>query len=89
MHQDVTYRLMSDAGIYDGMRVLDIGCGRGDVALLATRLVGTRGEVLGIDTDETAIGAVRRGRASSALPTSGSRMPTWAHRRASWVGSTR
>lgn len=59
MPQDVTHRLLSDAGLCSGMRVLDIGCGRGHVAFLAARLVGTRGEVLGIDNDEAAISAAR------------------------------
>jgi cyclopropane fatty-acyl-phospholipid synthase-like methyltransferase len=57
--QDMTHRFMADAGIREGMRVLDIGCGHGDVALLAARLVGTRGEVLGIDQNEAAISAAR------------------------------
>lgn len=59
MSKDVTHRLMSDAGLCDGMRVLDIGCGRGDVALLVACLVGARGEVLGIDRDKAAIGVAR------------------------------
>jgi ubiquinone/menaquinone biosynthesis C-methylase UbiE len=48
---------ISDAGLRDGMRVLDIGCRRGDVGFLAAGLVGTRGEVLGIDSNEAAIRA--------------------------------
>ena len=30
----VTRRLLSDADIRSGMRVLDLGCGRGDVSLM-------------------------------------------------------
>ena len=33
------------------MKVLDLGSGAGDVALLAARLVGSEGEVVGIDTN--------------------------------------
>lgn len=51
----ITERLLRDAGIAPGMRVLDIGCGRGDVSLLAASLVGAEGQVLGVDRDEDAI----------------------------------
>jgi ubiquinone/menaquinone biosynthesis C-methylase UbiE len=46
-----TERLFRDAGIARGMKVLDLGSGAGDVALLAARLVGQEGTVLGIDTN--------------------------------------
>src|ERR1043165_1228773 len=45
----ITERLFREAGIADGCRVLDIGSGLGDVALIAARLVGTSGEVVGIE----------------------------------------
>ena len=35
-----TRRLLEDAGITSGMKVLDVGSGAGDVALLAAELVG-------------------------------------------------
>jgi SAM-dependent methyltransferase len=57
MADDVTRRLLVDAGIREGMRVLDIGCGRGDVTLLAAGLAGASGWVLGIDRDSAAIEA--------------------------------
>ena len=38
----LTRRLFERAGITTGMRVLDIGSGSGDVALLAAELVGQR-----------------------------------------------
>jgi SAM-dependent methyltransferase len=47
----LTRRLFERAGITAGMRVLDIGSGSGDVALLAAQLVGPTGEVTGIDRD--------------------------------------
>ena len=46
-----TLRLCADAGISEGMRVLDIGSGAGDVALTAARLVGESGRVVGVDMD--------------------------------------
>lgn len=48
---DFTRRLLVDAGIGAGMRVLDIGCGGGDVTLLAGILVGEGGEVVGVDRE--------------------------------------
>ncbi len=48
-------RLLRDAGVADGMRVLDIGCGRGEVSLLLARLVGPDGSVLGLDRDGAAL----------------------------------
>jgi SAM-dependent methyltransferase len=47
----LTRRLFERAGIKAGMRVLDIGSGSGDVALLAAELVGPTGDVTGIDRD--------------------------------------
>lgn len=46
-----TRRLFVEAGIRTGMRVLDIGCGAGDVALLAADLVGPHGTVVGVDSN--------------------------------------
>jgi cyclopropane fatty-acyl-phospholipid synthase-like methyltransferase len=40
-----TDHFLRDAGIDSGMRVLDIGCGVGDVTMLAAQLVGPRGKV--------------------------------------------
>lgn len=47
----LTRRLFERAGITAGMRVLDIGSGSGDVALLAAQLVGPAGDVTGVDRD--------------------------------------
>jgi SAM-dependent methyltransferase len=41
------------------MRILDVGCGAGDVALLAAELVGESGAVVGIDRSKVAILAAR------------------------------
>jgi ubiquinone/menaquinone biosynthesis C-methylase UbiE len=48
---DFTTRLLSDAGIGQGMRILDVGCGSGDVSFLLCDLVGGGGEVIGVDHD--------------------------------------
>jgi SAM-dependent methyltransferase len=54
-----TERLFRDAGITPGMRVLDIGSGAGDVALLAARLVGPKGSVLGVDANPAIVETAR------------------------------
>jgi ubiquinone/menaquinone biosynthesis C-methylase UbiE len=51
----ITERLFREAGIGPGQRVLDLGSGMGDVAMLAARLVGPTGEVVGIERDATSI----------------------------------
>jgi ubiquinone/menaquinone biosynthesis C-methylase UbiE len=43
------------AGISPGMRVLDLGCGVGDVAMLAADLIGPTGSVVGIDRDVASV----------------------------------
>jgi ubiquinone/menaquinone biosynthesis C-methylase UbiE len=55
----MTERLLVDAGLRAGMRVLDVGCGRGDVSFLVARLVGDRGQVLGIDRDARPLAVAR------------------------------
>jgi SAM-dependent methyltransferase len=60
----ITRRFFCDAGIVPGMRVLDVGCGAGDVAFLAADLVGETGEVVGVDRASAAVVAAR-GRADA------------------------
>jgi ubiquinone/menaquinone biosynthesis C-methylase UbiE len=50
-----TDRLLRAAGVSEGMRVLDIYCGRGDVAMIAADRVGPGGSVIGIDPSVAAI----------------------------------
>ena len=51
--EPMTRRWMVEAGIGPGMRVLDVGSGVGDVALLAAELVGETGDVVGTDRVST------------------------------------
>jgi ubiquinone/menaquinone biosynthesis C-methylase UbiE len=55
-----TLRLLSAAGLRAGMRVLDVGCGSGDVTLEMAALVGADGEVVGIDCDSEILELARR-----------------------------
>ena len=60
LYGPLTRRLCVDAGVGQGMRVLDVGSGAGDVALLAAELVGPTGAVVGIDTDGSILEVARR-----------------------------
>ena len=55
----VTRALLVEAGVGPGMRVLDVGTGRGDVALIAAELVGEEGSVVGVDLAPSAVAAAR------------------------------
>jgi 2-polyprenyl-3-methyl-5-hydroxy-6-metoxy-1,4-benzoquinol methylase len=48
------------AGLAHGMQVLDIGCGVGDVSLLAAKIVGKGGSVLGVDRASSSVETARR-----------------------------
>jgi ubiquinone/menaquinone biosynthesis C-methylase UbiE len=55
-----TEPVLRAAGVGPGMRVLDVGCGVGDVARLVGELLGGDGEVVGVDVDEAALGVAKR-----------------------------
>jgi SAM-dependent methyltransferase len=52
---ELTEEVLRRAGIGAGMHVLDVGSGAGDVSILAARLTGPSGSVLGIDRSEDAV----------------------------------
>ena len=54
-----TRMILAEAGIRPGMRVLDLGCGAGDVAFLAAGLVGPDGSVVGVDHSAQALTRAR------------------------------
>jgi ubiquinone/menaquinone biosynthesis C-methylase UbiE len=56
---EATTDILTRAGIAKGMRVLDVGCGVGDVSLIAADLVGPTGSVVGIDQSEDALAVAR------------------------------
>jgi tRNA A58 N-methylase Trm61 len=47
----ITERFFREAGIGPGQRVLDLGSGVGDVAMLVAGLVGPTGSVVGVERD--------------------------------------
>ena len=55
-----TERVFRKAGITAGMRVLDMGCGVGDVSFLAAELVGPTGTVVGVDTNPAVLAIARQ-----------------------------
>ncbi|MCA1719010.1 MAG: class I SAM-dependent methyltransferase [Actinobacteria bacterium] len=59
--------LVDQAGIRPGHRVLEIGCGTGNLALLAKRL-HPDAEVVGLDPDPKALARARRKAGRKALP---------------------
>jgi len=63
----LTERLFREAGISPGQRVLDVGSGVGDVALLLARLVGPAGEVVGIERDKRSVARARARVADAGL----------------------
>jgi SAM-dependent methyltransferase len=52
---ELTEEVLRRAGVGAGMHVLDIGTGAGDVAILAAKLTGPSGSVLGIDRSDDAV----------------------------------
>lgn len=56
----LTRRVLEQAGLSWGMRVLDLGSGSGNVARLAAELVGPDGWVVGIEQDPVAVEFARR-----------------------------
>src|SRR5262245_51899189 len=63
----ITRRIFLFAGIGPGMRVLDIGCGAGDVSMLLADLVGESGEVVGVDRVPAALAAAESKAAERGL----------------------
>ena len=56
---DLTAHTLRLAGLAPGMRVLDVGCGAGDVSLLASSIVGPSGSVTGVDMSADTVKATQ------------------------------
>ena len=54
-----TERVFQKAGVSEGMNILDLGCGAGDVSFLAAELVGPTGSVVGLDVDPSVLAMAR------------------------------
>ncbi|WP_108868571.1 class I SAM-dependent methyltransferase [Aquimarina aquimarini] len=53
--EDITRKLIESSGIKNGMKVLDLGCGNGNVTFLLADYIGQDGLIVGIDSNENAI----------------------------------
>ena len=60
IYGESTQRLCKRAGITEGMRVLEIGSGAGDVALTLAELVGPTGQVIGVDVNASILDTARQ-----------------------------
>jgi trans-aconitate methyltransferase len=59
IYEAVTRRLLVRAGVDAGHHVVDLGCGGGDVSLIAAAVVGASGSVIGVDRSPEAVAAAR------------------------------
>ena len=53
-------RIISDLGMKPGTKVADIGCGQGYFALRLAKSVGEQGLVFAVDTDASALDALKK-----------------------------
>jgi ubiquinone/menaquinone biosynthesis C-methylase UbiE len=60
LRNEFFHRLLIDSGIKKGIRVLDVGCGAGDLSIMAAELVGDTGEVVGFDISLDALVAAKK-----------------------------
>jgi SAM-dependent methyltransferase len=64
----ITERLLRSAGITRGMRVLDLGCGAGDVSMLGGEFVGASGMVVGIDRNAQVLAVAKERAQAEGFP---------------------
>ncbi|WP_254646927.1 class I SAM-dependent methyltransferase [Streptomyces sp. GbtcB6] len=64
LYAEHTEYLLRTAGVREGMRVLDVGCGTGAVSLALARIVGPDGHVTGVDMDPAVLAIARRNAAA-------------------------
>ncbi|WP_375759199.1 class I SAM-dependent methyltransferase [Corallococcus exercitus] len=57
--EEMMERLLDDAGVREGMRVLDVGCAFGALTFLVARRVGSTGQVVGLDRNPQLLAMAR------------------------------
>lgn len=60
IYSPITRQLLTSAGVGRGMKVLDVGSGAGDIAMLCADLVGPEGSVTGVDLNGDILAFARR-----------------------------
>ena len=60
VYGESTQRLCKRAGVTEGMRVLEVGSGAGDVALTLAELVGPAGQIIGVDVNPAILETARQ-----------------------------
>ena len=65
--QPTTETLIDRAGPLDGAKVIDVGCGGGYVTFMLAERAGPRGQLLGIDLDDTKLALAREDAAAQGL----------------------
>jgi SAM-dependent methyltransferase len=83
-----TRMILAEAGIRPGMRVLDLGCGAGDVTFVAADLVGPGGSVVGRSAATTLPSRIRWGSPRCFACSSALRRPG-ACAASTWMASSR
>ena len=63
----LTADFLRRAGLKPGMSVLEVGCGAGDVSLIAARIVGPEGRLVGVDRDAASLERARTRVAAAQL----------------------
>jgi 2-polyprenyl-3-methyl-5-hydroxy-6-metoxy-1,4-benzoquinol methylase len=66
--QPSTRQVLREAGVAEGMSVLDVGCGLGSVSFLAAELAGPTGAVVGIDNNPAMLVTARAHALASGAP---------------------
>ncbi len=67
IYGESTTRLCKRVGIAEGMRVLEIGSGAGDVALTLAERVGPTGQVIGVDVNAAILDTARQRAAGAGM----------------------
>lgn len=64
---EMTERMLDDAGIKPGMRVLDMGCGPGWVSFMLARRVGNQGRVFAVDQSPQMLELARKNASDAGI----------------------